>query len=50
MVLLDDADAVIARSPMGDVAIQETSSALRFLDRRVASLLAMTIPSERATF
>ena len=29
------------------VAIQESSGALRLLDRRVASLLAMTIPSER---
>ena len=28
-------------------AIQESSGALGFLDRRVASLLAMTIPSER---
>ncbi len=49
MALLDVAVAVIARSPKGDVAIQGSPSALRSLDRRVASLLAMTGPSERAT-
>ncbi len=49
MARSDGAGAVLARTPGPvHVAIKGTSSALRFLDRRVASLLAMTISSEPA--
>jgi hypothetical protein len=44
-MISDRANAVIAS--VSD-AIQESSGALHFLDRHVASLLAMTIPFEGA--
>src|SRR6185437_9141837 len=39
-------NAVIARRPKADAAIQESPGALRSLDRHVASLLAMTIQNQ----